>query len=385
MNNTMQSSNHLLLRLLVAFGALALIAAAIILYGSKDEKTPQKPVAIGFIGPLTGDAAKMGQNAQAAVALAAREVNAAGGINGRPLEVIYEDGQCNGADAARVANKFITEDHVPVILGGACSEETLAFTEVAEQSHTVVLSYCSNAPVLTRAGDYIFRDYPSDFFQGVFAADHLFETLGMRKVAVLYEQSDWGIGVKDAFSMHFTHLGSPVVVSEEGYAPAARDVRAQLLRIKAAEPQAVYFIGHTEASISGITLAKEFGLKALLFGTDRWDDAVLWRKVGSAGEGVSYAAVSALPDTEWSARLHAETGSDYLAACSSTAYDGLKLLAQVMERVGTGPEAIKNELYKVVYTGGVSSPKISFDGNGDLVGARYAVKTVRGGKAEAAK
>lgn len=406
MEDGVQPRGAVMLTAFVVLIALALIAAGFVLFGGKDEASPQEPVTvgdvaqakksvgdkpfpepirIGFIGPLTGDKAEMGQNAQAAVALAVQEINAAGGVNGRRLEVIYEDGKCSGADAAKAADKLITADKVPVILGGACSEETLAFAEAAEQSKTVVLSYCSSAPALTEAGDYIFRNYPSDIFQGVFAADHFFETLGKRKAAVLYEQSDWGVGVKDAFILHFTNLGSPVIVSEEGYEPTARDLRKNLLNIKTAQPEAVYFLGRAEASISGIKQAKEIGLEAQIFGGDRWDDARIWREVGSAGNGVSYAVVSAPPREQFRARMKTQTGSDEIAACSPTAYDGLKILAQVMRQVGVVSEAIKNELYQTVYTDGVSSPKIGFDGNGDLVGAYYAVKAVKDGKAEVLK
>src|SRR3989338_5917613 len=107
------------------------------------------PITIGFVGPLTGDAANIGTNAKSAVEVAVGEVNAAGGVNGRPLNVIYEDGQCTGAIASNAASKLINSDKVSLILGGACSGETSAFTAMAEQAKVVVLSYCSSAPAIT--------------------------------------------------------------------------------------------------------------------------------------------------------------------------------------------------------------------------------------------
>ncbi|HBV01701.1 MAG TPA: hypothetical protein DEF00_04980 [Candidatus Taylorbacteria bacterium] len=364
---------------------LIIVVGGLIFYGSKksgeEEAAPKEPIKIGFIGPLTGDAANMGQNAQAAVAIAVAEVNTAGGINGRMLEVIYEDGKCNGKDAANAANKLINIDKVPVILGGACSGETSAFTGAAEQAKVTVLSYCSSAPTITQAGDYIFRNYPSDLYQGAFGADYIYTTLGKKKVAILYVKSDWGVGIKDVFLEKYKALGG-TIVAEEGYEQTARDLRTNLTKIKSANPEAVYFLGYTEASIPGLKQAKELGLKAILFGGDAWDDSKIWTEVGEAGEGAMYSVVSAPLNDKFKTDMKAKVGSDEIAVCTPTAYDALKILASVLGKVEATGEAIKNELYRTVYTGGVSAAEVKFDANGDMVGANYAVKTVKTGKAE---
>lgn len=385
MEDNAQSSGNLTAKASVWLIVCAFIVLGFFLYASRgEEATHQEPMKLGFIGPLTGEAAKRGQDAQAAVAIAVEEINAGGGVAERPLGVIYEDGKCNGADAVNAANKLITEDKVSVILGGVCSEETLALAETAAQNKTVVLSSCSSAPAVTEAGDYIFRNYPSDFFQGVFAADYLYETLGKRNAAVLYEKTEWGIGVKDAFILHFTNLGSGVIALAEGYiSQDAPGMQQTATRIKSANPDAVYVVGGAEASVPILRLLQETGLQAPIFGSDRWDDARLWTAVGSAGDGALYPLVATALDDQFAARMQAETGGDEFAVCSAAAYDAVKILAQIMGRVGTASEAIKNELYKIVYTDGISSPRIGFDGNGDLVGANYTVKMVKDGKAEA--
>lgn len=339
-----------------------------------------EPIKIGFIGPLTGDAANIGQNAKAAVEIAVAEINAAGGANGRPLAVIYEDGQCSGTEAANAANKLINIDKVPVILGGACSGETSSFAGLAEQTQTTVLSYCSSAPAITTAGDYIFRDYPSDTFQGAFAAKYIKETLKKSKVAVLYVKSDWGAGIKDVFVIEFKKLGGVVLV-EEGYEQTARDLRTNLTKIKTAKPELVYFLGYTEASIPGLKQAAELKLNAPIFGGDTWDDSKIWTEAGAAGEGAMYSVVSANPSESFKTSMREKIGNDEIAVCTPTAYDGLKILAQVLAKVGLDSTAIKNELYQTVYRGGISSQEIKFDSNGDLIGANYIVKVVKDGKA----
>ena len=348
----------------------------------KGDSTPKEtgPIKIGFIGPLTGDAANIGQNAKSAVEIAVEEVNAAGGIDGRMLEVIYEDGSCNGPKAASAASKLINVDKVAMILGGACSGETSSFTAAAEQAMVPVLSYCSSAPSISNAGDYIFRNYPSDLYQGAYGAEYIANKLGKKKVAILYVQSDWGSGIKDVFTQKLNELGGSVV-AEEGYAQTSKDLRSQLTKIKAAQPELIYFLGYTDASIPGIKQAKELGLTAPLFGADAWDDSKIWQEAGAAGEGAMFSVASAQPSDTFKSAMRAKVGNDEIGACSPYAYDAVKIIAKVLEKSGTDRTAIKDELYKVTYTGGVSSDSISFDQNGDPASANYIVKKVSGGKA----
>lgn len=348
------------------------------------EQAAKGPVKVGFIGPLTGDVVSLGQDAQMAVQMAVEEINVAGGIGGRPLEVIYEDGQCTGKIASNAANKLINVDKVSVILGGLCSGETSSFAPAAEQAKVVTLSYCSSAPAISDAGEYIFRDYPSDSFQGVYGAEYAYNTLGKKKAAVLYVKNAWGEGIKNVFVAKFKELGGEVAL-EEGYDQSHRDLRAQLTKVKASNPDLVYFAGYTEASIPALKQAKELGIKTQLLGADGWDDPKLWTEAGSAGEGAQYTVVAAAAADEFKQKAKERSGREDVTVCAPFAYDAAKLIAQVIGKVGDNSEDIKNELYKTEYTGGVSSGTIKFDSNGDLIGANYIIKSVKGGAAQEMK
>lgn len=331
---------------------------------------PPQPVVLGFIGPLSGDGANLGLRAKAAVELAVSEVNTAGGIDGRPLQFVYADGKCNSKDAIDAANRFILVDKLPIILGGACSAETIAIAPLAEQAKTVVLSYCSSAPTLTDAGDYVFRNYPSDLSQGSFAAKYIHETLKKTKIAVLFVKTDWGAGTKDAFTKELKKLGGSVLL-EDSFEQSGRDFRTSLAKAKAKKPQLVYFLGYADESIAALKQAAELKLSAPFFGSTAWDDPKIFTAAGKAAEGAMYPVVAS-----------AKVGSDDISPCSSNAYDAVHLLVRVMKQAGFDATAIKNELYKTVYLGGVSAPEIRFDERGDLVGAPYVVKTVKDGKVE---
>lgn len=349
---------------------------------SADKKAmvDTSPIKLGWLGPLTGDAASIGKDALAAAEIAVGEVNSAGGINGRNLELVVEDGKCNPKDAADAGNKLINIDKVPVIVGGTCSGETMAVAPVAEQNKVVVFSYCSSAPTVTDAGDYIFRSYPSDAFQGKYAAGYVYNTLNKKKVAVLAVLGDWGTGVKNSFVNNFPVLGGEVVFVED-YPQDARDLRTQLTKIKDAKPELLYFIGYTEASIAGLRQAKELGLTMPIFGADAWDDAKIHENDFASGISYVVAAVTS-KDTAFIDRLKAKNADNTI--CAPGSYNNVKIVADIMKRVGADSIKIKDELYKVKDYPGVNGA-ITLDQNGDLATAAYEVKMVKDKKAEVVK
>ena len=144
-------------RLLVPLFALGILLSAC---SPSDDGTG--PIKIGFIGPLTGEASPYGVDTLNGAKLAVDEINEAGGVNGRMIEIIAEDGRCTGTDAASAAQKLVNVDKVVAIVGGQCSGETLAAAPIAESAKVVMISPVSSSPDVTAAGDFIFRDYPSD-------------------------------------------------------------------------------------------------------------------------------------------------------------------------------------------------------------------------------
>ncbi len=341
-----------------------------------------EPVKIGFSGPLSGDLANVGQNAKAAVEIAVEEINTAGGIAGRQMLVVYEDDKCKGDVGATVASKLVSVDKVAAILGPACSPAALAQAPVVEAAKTPLLSYCATAPSISDAGDYVFRDVPSDLFQAKYAANYLYNTMGKRQAAVVYINQDWGNGLKDAFKAAFEGLGGKVVL-EEGYAPDATDLRAQMTKVKNSKADVLYFPGFTQGTIAGLKQAKQLGITLTKFGADAWDDGKIWSELKPAeSEGVMFTAAATNSSEEFKAKMLAKVGNNEIIYCSNYAYDGMKILAGIIANVGTDGTAIKDAFYKVRYEGGVAQPVIEFDEKGDPRAAEYFIKTVKAGKAE---
>jgi branched-chain amino acid transport system substrate-binding protein len=339
----------------------------------------QETITIGAIGPLTGSAASIGRNSEAAIELAVEEINAKGGINGKKLKIMVEDGQCDAMASSTAAKKLVEVDNVPAIVGGMCSAETMAAAPIAEAGSTVLLSNCSSNPAITEAGDYIFRIYPSDNFQGKISAEFAFNELGAKKAAILSCQSDWCTGLKEVFSRRFPELGGTIAAEEE-FAQGTNDMRTQLLKIKKANPDVIYFLAYEEEAISGIKQAKELGIETQLLGGDSFAGQVIWDAVGNAGEGIMYTAPTVALTKEFKDAMLQKTGSEEITTCAPQAYDAVYLIADALRTCGENSKCIKEELYKVQGYSGVSG-KIGFDKKGDLATAEYAIMKVENGKA----
>lgn len=342
----------------------------------------KEPIKIGFIGPMTGDASSIGTVNRASAELAVEEVNTAGGINGRPLEMIYEDGKCNATAAVNAAQKLINVDKVPVIIGGLCSTETAAFAPQAMQAKVIVFSYGSSAPNLSQTGKYFFRSYPSDAFQGKFGAEYAYNTLKAKKIAVLYHVSDWGTGIKDVFINRFKELGGSIL-SEEGAPQDSRDYRTILSKIKPLNPDYIYIAAYPDGSTVALKQAKDQGIKTKMLGADAWDDPKFQAAVSGMGDYLFSVPFSSVSD-EFKAKLKAKTGSDAAPVGTTNVYDNIKIIAQILAKVGTSdPDKIADELRATVYDG--VSGHISFDQNGDVTTANYIIKKIENGSATEVK
>lgn len=359
-----------------------IIVVAIVAVGYFVSKGPSGPVStepikVGFIGPLTGDASSIGTVNKAAVEVAVEEVNKADGINGRQLQVIYEDGQCNAKAATNAANKLINVDKVSVIIGGLCSTETAAFGPMAMQNKVVVFSYGSSAPSLSQLGKYFFRSYPSDAFQGKFGAEYAYNTMGARKVAIVYHVSEWGTGIKEVFEKRFKELGGEIIAAE-GAPQEARDYRTIMSKVKGLNADVIYMPAYPDGSIVALKQAQELGIKTRFLGADAWADPKMQQEVSGRGDFIFTAPVNLSPDN-FQQKILAKTGGKDVPIGTPNAYDNVKILAEVIKKVGTDTDKIQQAIRQIKYDG--VSGHVEFDANGDVTSANYVVSRIQDGKA----
>ena len=223
-------------------------------YSAMSTTDSDDPLKIGFIGPLTGDAVSYGEPISNAIRLAADEINASGGVNGREVEVVYTDGKCTSKDAVNAVQKLVNVDGVQFIIGGVCSGETLPILPITEPANVLVISPSASSPDLTGAGELFVRNNPSDESGGAFMANLMFNDYGIRRVAVISEETDYAQGLGRVFVNHFSVLGGEVVI-EENFIPETSDFRSMLTKIKASGAEALFINPQTE--IAGGTIGRQ--------------------------------------------------------------------------------------------------------------------------------
>lgn len=335
------------------------------------------PIKIGYLGPLTGEAASYGMDTLSGVKIALEEINAQGGINGRKIELIAEDGRCTGTDAAGAAQKLIHVDKVSVIIGGQCSGETLAAAPIAEAAKVPMMSPLSSSPDVTKAGDFIFRDYPNDALKTKAMANY-FKEKGYKRIVTITENTDFAMAFRASFT---EQVGAEAFVLDEVVEPGTKDYRSLLTRLKGKEFDVFFPNGQTSATIAAmIDQFREQGFQQPMVSHDVAQDKSLLDLAPSASKGmraigVPEVAASSVFGSKFTSKFGDAQAS---LAFAAHAYDAMQVLAVTMKAVGTDGSNIRDYLYALEDYEGVVG-HFRFDKNGDVVGIPYVLYEVKDG------
>jgi branched-chain amino acid transport system substrate-binding protein len=355
--------------------SFSLLLAAVTLL-SACQPGGSSTIKVGFIGPLTGDAAAYGVDTLNGAKLKVDELNKAGGINGKQVELIAEDSKCNGADAASAAQKLASIDKVVAVIGGACSSETLAAAPILEAAKIPALGTLSSSPAITDAGDFIFRDYPSDALKTKAMAAY-FKSKGYTKVAIIAENTDFCTGFRDSLKKDFGTF-----VFDESVEPGTKDYRSLMTRLKAMDFDVLVADGQTPATIAVmIQQMRDQGLTQPAITHDAGQAAETITVGGQAVEGLQAINIPAIADTtDFGKKFVAAYGTPRGAiAFAGYAYDDVGVVAQAIASGAADGSAIRDYLYQLSSYPGVVGA-FHFDKNGDVVGINYKLLEVQDGK-----
>lgn len=158
-----------------------------------------KPARVGAIVSRSGAASASGEQVTRGFDLAVSELNAAGGVGGRKVELLYRDDSTNPEIGVAALRELFEHDHVTTVLGAVTSTVTLRLAPHCERNRVVLMSPSASASQLTEAGEYIFRTVPSDVLEGSSMADFA-RDLGLDRVAILAVDNDYGASLADAFT-----------------------------------------------------------------------------------------------------------------------------------------------------------------------------------------
>jgi branched-chain amino acid transport system substrate-binding protein len=302
------------------------------------EKGRSQGIPIGFYGALTGPEATFAISGRNGARLAASEINRAGGVLGRRLELLVEDDRNEPAEAASAVSKLITRDHVIALIGENASSRTLAAAPIAQSYQTPMVSPSSTNVEVTRKGDYIFRVCFIDSSQGKALALFARRQLHAANAAMLVDsKSDYSVGLARSFRESFTSSGGRV--SEVRYSEGDSDFSAQLTAIRAEKPDVLFVPGYyTDAGLIA-RQARALGIGATLLGCDGWDSPKLAEIGGPAIEGAylsnHYSIDDPAPTAQKFVSEYRKTYGVDPDSVAALSYDAFRLVADAIGRAGS--------------------------------------------------
>lgn len=257
--------------------AAVLVSGLIAGCGSKSDKD----LKIGMIYELTGNTASYGTSAANGAKLAFKEINAAGGVLGKQIQLVTADNKGEPSESANAMSKVISQNKVVAITGFTVSSCGIAASAVAEANKIPFVAAATVNPRVTvdeRTGkvkEYTFRACFIDSFQGTVGANFALNGLKAKRTAVMTDtSSDYSKGLADVFKSTYTKAGGNIV-GEESYLQKDQDYKPILTKIKAQNPDLIYIPGYYEDVGKIIKQARELGMNMPVLGGDAWDSPVL--------------------------------------------------------------------------------------------------------------
>jgi branched-chain amino acid transport system substrate-binding protein len=342
-----------------------------------------KEIKIGAILPLTGDLAVYGDPVKKGMELALEEINAKGGINGKPLKLIFEDDFGDPKTAVAVFNKLIDNEKVPIILGPLTSSASMATAPIAEKRKVVQLSTMAGTIDLKYAGDYVFRVFASNEYQSKSVADKAIDIFNAKRAAILYINNDYGEGSKEVIEKRYSERGGKIV-AVENFNEGDKDFKTQLIKIKKSNPDIIFALCYWKEGAIILKQAKELGIKITFLGEDAWygpieeiaGDAVKLLVFSSMAFGEKYKEHPKMQKFIQSFRKKYGKEPD---AYSATGYDAVYLAKHAIEIGGYNADGIKKALYNTKnFIGALGN--ITYDEYGDNIGAEFDLYVIRNGK-----
>ena len=341
-------------------------------------------VRIGVFMSLTGDTANFGISSVNGIKMAAEEVNAAGGINGKQIELLIQDDRSDASEAATIVTKFVTQDQVHAILGEVASSRSIAAAPIAQNAKIPMLTPSSTNPEVTRKGNYIFRSCFIDPVQGAAIAQFAAKTLGAKRGALMVDRKqDYSTGLEKVINEVFAKLGGQIVVTQS-YASGDQDFNAQITDIKGANPDVIFVPGYYGDVGLFAKQARDKGVTVPLVGGDGWDSPSLYQIGGAALHGSYFSNHYSPDDTD---PIVQKFVSDYKTkygsvpdALAATAYDAARIMFDAIKRANSlDGAAIRDALAATKDFPGVTG-KVTFNENRDAVKPIVMVKIENGGK-----
>ena len=339
---------------------------------SSGDVVKDKTIKIGFISALSGDAGVWGQSFKKGFDFAVNEINENGGINGKKIEVIYEDDGCDATTGITVFNKIIDVDKIKIITGTVCSSVAMSVAKKTQENRVFYMASAATHPDVPKQGDLVFRIWVSDAYEAKELAKYAVINLGLKKIAIAYfNDNPAGVALKDNFKETIETNGGEIT-RIEAYNSAEKDFRTSLAKLMQDNPDGLYLAAVPEQTPLIVNRARELGYNGYIFlyGPSVLSEGIS-EKINDKSK-IYYASPITEKATEFWQKYKEKTGTeaDLLVAGG---YDSMKLIEYSLKKCGENNDCIRDALlglkdYQI--TRGI----ISYDKDGDLTDVEFEIK-----------
>lgn len=349
--------------LLIVFFLLSAIAAAFLL----SKKDSSDTIKIGVVMPQTGFLSSPGQSVIRGIDLFVKDFN----VRQKEvrLKMIYEDSQSDPKVGVSAINKLINADRTKVIIGDIGSPIFLAMAPIAEQSKVVLISPGASNPKVREAGDYVFRIYTSDEFDGKVMAQYLSQN-NVKEVSLLYFNNDYGVGLSEAFKVEFAKLDGKVSL-DYSFDENNLSFKDLIIKLKNSGTKDVYFIGSPKQDAAFLRQIKEVDCQVNVYGVLSFEDSEFLSIAKGTFSSVEYTTPYFDLDSE------EEQVQDFKESFqreygmlpdlnSALGYDVISIIAFALKRCDFDVSRLKDELYQIKGFPGLTG-NTSFDNKGDVI------------------
>lgn len=358
------------------------LASLVLFVAAAGPLAAGEPIKIGVIAPLSGSLAPYGKGCLDGMELRIDACNAAGGVKGRPLELVVEDNRGDKTESRNIYKKLVGTDKVVAVMGPVTSTNTLALKMDARKLAVPVISPTATNDRVTRGNDYLFRSCFKDSFQGQVIARYACKTLGIEKAAVMVDQnSDYSRGLSRSFTRAVEELGGRVVANE-GYRQKDTEFGPQLNKIKQQGAELIFVPGYPPEVPLIVKQAKVVGFAGKLCGADGWDNQAVLTGSGENLAGCFITGMFSAEDERPLVQTFLKAATAKLGARPGTFQaQGYDTASMVIAALATGatPEAIKDGLLAIKDLEAVTG-SITVTPDGDAIKSAVILEIEREGE-----
>jgi branched-chain amino acid transport system substrate-binding protein len=352
---------------------LALIVLVVVFAASAwmDSAQAADTIKIGFNAPLTGFAASDGKSASEGAKLAVEQVNSAGGINGKMIELVIYDDQAKPAQAIPIANKLIGQDKVVMGVSGSYSGPTRSAAGIFQEAGIPYISAYAIHPDITRAGDYVFRTSFLGQIQGRGGAKLVGDLLGKKRVVVITLQNDFGQSLAAGFKGKAADYGIKII-NEYEYSIKDRQFGSIVAKVKADNPEAIYASGYYFTAGPLVNQLRAAGVTVPIIGQEGYDSQKFIEIAGPSSEGViittSLDRDSDVPETKNFITAFEKKAGFKVDMVAASAHTAIMVAADALKRAGsTDPQTLRKAIAATDLK--VSTGTIRFNSLGEVMKA----------------